>query len=186
MDTFRCNKMKQKFISFREYHKITCGVVRCQYMCFSHLVQKYAVVLWEYNLTIITSFDLGASLSWIVSQSPCVFYWWERGCRSKKYVWHNYRKGVFHLTRMWEKCFQFDSTKHRKIFLATPLSSHCDKERLSPCSDTGSKNSLRLIELSSMNKDKFSVLPNKSLYEAKRVYIYTWKPTKFPHAIDPR
>jgi hypothetical protein len=48
----------------------------------------------EYTLSIITSFGLGASLSWIVSQSPCVIYWWERGSRTKKYVWRNYRKVV--------------------------------------------------------------------------------------------
>ena len=42
----------------------------------------------------IHPFDMGASLSWIVSQSPCVIHWWERGSKTKKYVWRNYRKGV--------------------------------------------------------------------------------------------
>ena len=49
----------------------------------------------QYTISIITWFGMGASLSWIVCQSSCVIYWWERGCRTKKYVWRNYpRKGV--------------------------------------------------------------------------------------------
>jgi hypothetical protein len=45
---------------------------------------------------------LGALLSWIVSQSPCVIYWWERVSKTKKYVWRNDRKGVL-------KCLSFNS-----------------------------------------------------------------------------
>ena len=30
----------------------------------------------------------------LVSQSPCLIYWWERGSKTKKYAWRNYRKGV--------------------------------------------------------------------------------------------
>jgi hypothetical protein len=44
MDTFRCNKMKQKFISFREYHKITCGVV---VLC---VVSICAFHIWSKNM----------------------------------------------------------------------------------------------------------------------------------------
>jgi hypothetical protein len=71
---------------------------------------------FKYTLLVITSFDLGASLSRIVSQSPCVIYQWERRSKTKKYVRLNYRKCVF------QQRLDFQKLTKRCTFFGTPCS----------------------------------------------------------------
>jgi hypothetical protein len=78
---------RKYFISnkYKTYSKFHPGT---QYLRKDNIQQISNTPFW------ITSSGLGASFSWIVSQSRCVIYSWERGSNTKKYVWRNYQKDV--------------------------------------------------------------------------------------------